>query len=379
MLVWLRYLLLILPALGTAYFIPLPELGWLTFCVLLLLVWAQARRSWLPEHMRGMASLIETLAIVWLGRTYGGLLFLCHLSGMVASSRDGHEPLRLPQLAFHLVALNATLYGHTDLQLTLVANLCALTIGGLLLRLSDAGRQTRDLEQVYDQLRHKAYELDAARNRLLEYAGRVEQLAQAEERTRIARDIHDDLGHKLIRSKMMLEAAIRLMPDRQAEALKLTGQVRDHLTESMDTLRHTVRRLKPADEELHSFSIRRLIDSLAADRGLAVSHHISGLPRPIYPSLEIILYRNAQEAVTNAIRHGGATEIDLHLHYDNERVVMTVSNNGKLPDLANLRKGLGLSGMEERVRLVGGELTFGGEHPFRIITILPLSQEGSLH
>ncbi|SDC78782.1 Signal transduction histidine kinase [Paenibacillus sp. UNCCL117] len=376
MLVRLRYLLLILPAVGTAWFVPLSEMGQLTCLLLLLFAWDRLRQSRLPDRLQPMAAAIETLALIGLSHLYGGLLFLCHFSTLISAALHSKGRLHPVQLAVHLIGLNASLHGTDDWRLLAAANLCALTTGGLLLRLTDTGEQKKQLERVYDELRSKAYELDAARSRLVEYAGKVEQLAQAEERTRIARDIHDELGHKLIRSKMMLEAAVRLMPEQPERAHELTVQVRDHLTDSMESLRHTVRKLKPADAELQSYSLHRLIDNLAADHGLEVRHHISGLPRPIYPSLEIILYRNAQEAVTNAIRHGGASEIGIHLHYAPAQVVMTVSNNGRRPDLASLRKGLGLSGMEERVRLVGGDLQLRGDDSFAVVTSLPLHAGG---
>ncbi|WP_159887652.1 sensor histidine kinase [Paenibacillus puerhi] len=372
MLALLRYLMILLPAAGTALFLPLSEVGLLTLSTLLLLLWAQLRQHGVPERMHAAAAMAETLGIVCIGHMYGGLLFICHLSTLLSESLRGKSGLQPQQLVVHFIGLNATLYPIADWRLTLAVNLCSLTTGFLLLKLSETGKQKYDLERVYDELRSKAYELDAARSRLVEYAGKVEQLAQAEERTRIARDIHDDLGHKLIRSKMMLEAAVHLMPEQTDKALGLTKQVKEHLTESMETLRQTVRRLKPEEAELQSFSLRRLIDSLAEDHGLTVRHRVTGLPRPIYPSLEIILYRNAQEAVTNAIRHGGASEIDILLHYDSSHVVMTVSNNGRLPDEPALRRGLGLSGMEERVRLVGGELAVGRGSPFQVVTSLPL-------
>ncbi|MGO4272893.1 sensor histidine kinase, partial [Paenibacillus sp. TAF58] len=90
----------------------------------------------------------------------------------------------------------------------------------------------------------------------------------------------------------------------------------------------------------------------------------------LYPSLEFILYRNAQEAITNAIRHGSATQVLIQLTYEPKQITMCISNNGKLPNERS-RNGLGMSGMEERSKLIGGQLIVPIEDRFTVMTVLP--------
>jgi len=153
-------------------------------------------------------------------------------------------------------------------------------------RMSWHSAETMEVQQLYDELRKKHYELEDSRIRLTEYAKRVENIAQLEERNRISRDLHDDLGHKLIRMKMMLEAIVQISTVQQEKAVEMTIQVRDQLAESIDSLRTTVRGMKPAASVTGQYSLHTLIENFAGDCGILVNFHHSGMPYPLYPSEE---------------------------------------------------------------------------------------------
>src|SRR5690554_3922545 len=124
------------------------------------------------------------------------------------------------------------------------------------------------IAQLNDQLRQKHYELDAARERLVEYSREVQQIAQIEERNRISHEIHDDLGHKLIRLKMMLEAIVTIMPSQPAKGMEMIVQVRDQLMESTETLRRTLRKMKPTEQTTNNYSLNHLMDDFAKSCGV---------------------------------------------------------------------------------------------------------------
>nr|WP_240343829.1 sensor histidine kinase [Paenibacillus sp. SYP-B3998] len=240
----------------------------------------------------------------------------------------------------------------------------------MLLKLFFIEQNKDEVELLYDHLRRQHYELDDARLRLIDYARKVEHIAQADERNRISHDIHDDLGHKLIRLKMMMEAAIRILPTQPQQGMEMLNTIRDQMTESMELLRATVRRLKPNEVDLQTYSLNKLIEDLISNSGITIELEILGMPYALYPSLEFILYRNAQEAVTNAIRHGGATQVFIALTYESKQIIMNISNNGKLPDSTHI-KGIGLTGMEERTGLIGGQLNISMQERFAVTTVLP--------
>jgi signal transduction histidine kinase len=169
---------------------------------------------------------------------------------------------------------------------------------------------------------------------------------------------------------MMMEASIQILPHQQDKGMEMIHAVRDQLSESMDLLRATVRKLKPNEETIQNYTLDKLIEDWAKDKDVRVYYESSGLPYALYPSLEFILYRNAQEAITNAIRHGAATEVHLALDFEPKMITLHVINNGVAPS-ADSSKGLGISGMEERTKLVGGQLHVAYESPFKVTTKLP--------
>jgi Signal transduction histidine kinase len=310
----------------------------------------------------------ETAALAAFGWQYGGLLPLAVPAALYTPpERAGAF---IPRVTLAGAAMNAAAWTHFSAELLTAANMAYAAIALLLMRIRKTAVDRGEIEALYVQLQTRNHELEEARRTALDYASKVQELAQMEERNRIAHDLHDELGHRLIRLKMMLEAAVRIDGGR-GEAMDLVREVRDQLAGAMDALRSTVRRLKPAEAARSEYSLETLIGELAGAVGAAVRFRAVGAPWPLYPSDAIVLYRNAQEAVTNALRHGEATEVSVELEYAPEELRMTVSNNGALPEGGVIRKGLGLIGMEERARLAGGRLEMVAGERFAVRTILP--------
>lgn len=369
-LAWLRYALIIIPAVAGVYLTPIPSDSLYILSILLFLVLVRTREKWAAIRVQWVLTIVECFGGIYLVKEFNGVFYYTFLSILVSLFMKQEEPYRLLLAVLVWGGMNASLYPFAFSE-TLVANLVfAMTCFMMLRGLKTEVRQ-EELQHLYDELRRKHYELDEARKQIVEYARKVEDSAQAEERNRIARDIHDDLGHKLIRLKMILEAVIRIMPGQTDKAMKLIGQVRDQLTESMDTMRATVRKLKPDDSVMQNYSIHKLIEELDGEGGIRVEYRIHGMPYPVYPSCEVALYRNAQEAITNAIRHGKAKTVSIDLYYEETQLAMTVSNDGISPENLEV-KGLGLSGMEERTRLLGGSLYYDLGEKFSVTTRLPM-------
>ncbi|MFD0697240.1 sensor histidine kinase [Paenibacillus sp. GCM10027628] len=364
-----RYMLILIPAIASMYLENYASYGRFVFCTLLLIWIADLRRTaWLASYSF-VILLIEIGFGAWMSYTYGGLLFITFYSTQLSYVQLAGSQFRYVCLTLQLILLNITMHGQPASHYV-IANLIFIAVTLLLLQLLFTAQNKEEVEMVYDRLRRKHYELDEARMQLIDYARKVENIAQADERNRISRDIHDDLGHKLIRLKMMMEAGIRILPTQQQQGMDMMLSVRDQLTESMELLRSTVRRLKPDEETMQSYSLNRLIDELIRDSGIKVDVEMEGMPYALYPSLEFILYRNAQEAVTNAIRHGAATQVRIQLSYESKQVTMNISNNGTLPPDTSI-KGLGISGMEERAKLIGGQLFVSVDERYNVTTVLP--------
>lgn len=353
----LRFLIMLIAVLTTMFLASIES--YTTYTLLCLGYFAaeaiQLRlQPWLPPCLRIPwipAALAATLSILY----EGGVLYLLFFSVLLSLRLERGSTWEWLLLWGLWTGMNAVLL-LGELETLLVTNLMYAVIVGASLLMRGVQEQKEEMQGLYDTLREQHYELDGARQRVIDYAHRVEGAAQLEERNRIAKDIHDDLGHQLIRVKLMVEAAIQQVPKDLPQGMELLYQVRDHLSGSMESLRATVRKLSPGDRLRKGFTLGQLAEDFARDSGLKVELSITGQPRVLYPSIEVALYRNAQEALTNAVRHGHATEMDIRLHYGKAAVTMEVCNNGRLPEGPSPR-GIGLRGMEERVELLGGQLS----------------------
>lgn len=208
-------------------------------------------------------------------------------------------------------------------------------------------RQERDrlhVQALYDDLR-------AAQEDLRE-------LAVTEERNRLAREIHDNLAHYLTVINVQLEAAEKLGSDRAERALQEVRRARRLAVECLQEVRRSVAALRAASLEELSLpvALRKLASEFGEGTGLSVEVDV---PADLHVRHEaaLALYRVAQEGLTNVQRHARAQRVDLRLASENGALHLTIDDDGAGP--AATADGFGLTGLRERVELLGGNLSFG--------------------
>lgn len=375
MLTILRYGLILVPSIISIYVHEYSDDGMFTLYFLLLLLLA-ALGFRLPGKLPMLISGLEMALTAWLCYQYGSLMLFPAISAMMFYSQFQPRSMTLFITCVHMLALNIA-FGNSTPIMVAYHNITFFMAAILTSQLDRAARGREETLYLYDELRKRHFELDETRNRLLQYTSQVENAAQSKERVRISRQLHDDIGHRLIRVKMMLEAAIHTLPSAPEAGMAMMSQIRDQVAASMDDMRSAVKRINYAPQLEGAYALDRLLEETGRDTGVETSYTVEGIPFPIYPSLQVILHRNAREAITNALRHGEATSLRIKLIFDEAEVVMEVSNNGVLPggkDLERLQSGggMGLKGMAERTRLVGGTLEVSYDPHFAVITRLPV-------
>ncbi len=373
----LRYGLIIFPAVLSiyAYTYASYELFTLHFLLLLLLVTVRAR---IPKVMPVPAAACELFLSSWLCYHYGFLMIFPAVSTLLSYSALRERRVSVGLSCLHLLMLNLAFAVNQNgllewgaMNLTL---LLAWVLNGLLHK---TGRGREETLLLYDELRRKHFELDEARTQLLQFTAQIENATQTEERVRISRQLHDDIGHRLIRVKMMVEAAIHTLPVSPETGMGMMNQIRDQLAASMDEMRAAVKRIHNDPRHEKTYDLDRLLEETGRDTGIKTAYHVQGMAYPLYPSIQVVLYKNAREAITNALRHGKADSIWITLAYRETEVVMEIANNGVLPGREALGRlmdggGMGMRGMQERASLIGGTVECTGAAPFTVVTRLPV-------
>ena len=184
-------------------------------------------------------------------------------------------------------------------------------------------------------------------------AARTALAAQEAERLRVARELHDEIGQTLTAITIQAERAAAGDPALAARAL---ADVADAVRESLDEVRRIARELRP--EALDDLGLVNALIALCtrvgAQGGPEVRRELQGKLPPLPAEVELVLYRIAQESLTNALRHADAGTVTLSLEADAESVTLRVADDGVglPPELPHGTAGL--SGMRERALLVGG-------------------------
>jgi signal transduction histidine kinase len=244
--------------------------------------------------------------------------------------------------------------------------------GGMLFFAAVTAALVRQLEERQRTERLLA-ELEDAHRQLRAYATQVKALAVAEERNRLAREIHDSLGHYLTAITMQLEAAGKLVAEQPEQAAESIAKAEEMTRESLAEVRRSVAALRasPLDTAALGDAIGELVGNLH-DSGIATTFTVKGKSQSLPIQAKTTLYRVAQEGLTNVHKHANASAVEVKLAYQAEKVTLTIEDNGT-GQRGEGAEGFGLPGLRERVALVGGSLEADNrpEGGFRLHAVVP--------
>ncbi|MCI3921079.1 sensor histidine kinase [Paenibacillus sp. TRM 82003] len=199
-------------------------------------------------------------------------------------------------------------------------------------------------------------ELIRRQNQALEqYAAQVERLTLVQERNRMARDLHDSIGHHFTSVTVGLDAISYMVERDPGLAAEKIQRLADVAREGLAEVRRTIHQIAPGEEEP---SLVRRLEALARDfeahTGTATGFRFEGEEPMLLAHKQLALVRCLQECMTNAKRHGDAASIDVLLTFGGDAVVLETRNDGKTMDEAAY--GFGLSAMKARLEELGGTL-----------------------
>jgi signal transduction histidine kinase len=231
----------------------------------------------------------------------------------------------------------------------------SVTIGTAILFVAVFAQLRMNEQQARERAEHLMAELQKANVQLAAYATQAEELAMTQERNRLAREIHDNLGHVLTIVNVQIEAAKVVMHADPGRALNAINKAQELVQGGLTQVRESVAALResPISDRPLAEAIASLVEE-AQSGGIITEFRVLGQPRKLASKVALALYRVAQEALTNVRKHARASRVDVLLDYQPEQVRLEVKDNGV--GAAETSGGFGLLGVRERMQLLGGSL-----------------------
>jgi signal transduction histidine kinase len=234
-------------------------------------------------------------------------------------------------------------------------------------------------------LRERTEQTEAAEER----AARAEQereaaarVAVAEERGRIARELHDVVAHAVSVMVLQVGAVRHRMPETATEDRETLENVEQAGRSALAEMRRLLNAMRVEGDELELLPHPGLDDlgALADDvraAGLAVNLEVHGDPIRLPPALDLSAYRILQEGLTNALKHAHASKADVEVHYDPGALRLCIHDDGPGGPTGNGGLGHGLVGIRERVKIYGGDMTAGASPGGGFLLQARLPMEGA--
>jgi len=219
-------------------------------------------------------------------------------------------------------------------------------------------------------------DLEAANQQLSEYAIQAEELATIEERNRLAREIHDNLGHYLTVVNVQIGAAKVLMDKDTDKAKDALDKAQGLTQEGLKAIRQSVAALResPVGQRPLSEAIS-LLTATTTQAGIVTEFSVKGESFTLQNPVEYALYRIAQEALTNVRKHARASRVDVVLDYSQDGVIgLEIADNGVGTAVAD--GGFGLLGIRERVQLLNGkcDIQTAPSEGFKLTVTVPIEK-----
>ncbi len=239
-------------------------------------------------------------------------------------------------------------------------------VTGMLYNLKKLEREKEEIKQLNEKLK-------TANIKLQEYALEVEEVTISKERTRVAQELHDSLGHSLMALAMHLEFAKKICTTKPLKVEEVLAQSEKIAKSSINDLRKAVTLLNSELEitDLDT-SIEKLIDNFYLVSNLKITYTKNKSINDLNSLIKTSIYKTIQECITNSLKHGNATEINIKITAINENVEFIVTDNGKGCD--TIIKSNGLKGIEHRIQLLGGSTNYFSHNDlgFGIRVFIPL-------
>lgn len=236
----------------------------------------------------------------------------------------------------------------------------------------EAERKQQDYKWKMDEERRLRYDLEEMKALLSRSSGEAIRLAEMTERNRIARDIHDNVGHSITGILFQLRLARKLYGKNETESAEILDSSICALSETIALLRDTVHNIKPK-ELLGIDYIKNVIDQF---NFCEIKFKVLGDVGLLQPVCLEFTAAAIKEALTNASRYSSATQISIALDINENIMRLEIRDNGK--GALQMKEGMGIKGMRERAGNLGGTVSVSSGSGFLIVCVIPIGSQKNI-
>lgn len=244
-----------------------------------------------------------------------------------------------------------------------------LMVNILILVIAAFAQHTKEEKENKDILYKELLE---THKKLKEYTDELKRLSVIEERNKIARDIHDTLGHNMTALIMQLQMADHYSVTDKDKSKELLSNSLETARNSLTSIREVVETLRGKELSSPKQTIRSLVEEFSEKTGAKIYLIVSGDSTDNL-NVSKAIYHILQEGMTNAVRHGNASEIWINLKYSNENIKFNIKDNGT--GSVGFNEGFGMKGIRERVEYFGGKVEFKSQNGFIIDGMINIPME----
>ncbi|TCW62486.1 sensor histidine kinase, partial [Treponema sp. J25] len=225
----------------------------------------------------------------------------------------------------------------------------ALFIIFIVLELQNVLEESQRIKALNKELKENKEKLEFANVQLQNYAERIEEIAKIKERNRLAREIHDTIGHYLTGITLGLTATEELIKQTPQKVIEQIKRLKDLAQQGLVDIRRSLKELRPdtLEKGTLSFAINKLVSEINANTTKKICLRINGELDSLTPALDETIYRIIQESITNAVRHGEATYIEVKIEVDEKAVHLSIIDDGV--GASEIEEGFGFYYMRQRV------------------------------
>lgn len=369
----------------------------IAFFLLLLIIEIRRKETkytFISVSIYGMEIFLCLLIIKCLYVSYNGIILLV-VADIVTSIRDKHNrvlflvimgiiyifsdynlvSMQVKMVSFQEILgvystkINMLLIGIRNMLISM--NILAFIVYMIILMRNQMKENAR-IALLNIQLQTANERLKEMNQQLQEYAGIREKMGETKERNRIAREIHDTLGHTMTGLSAGIDACIAMIDYSVEGTKKQLNVIAKVARQGIKDIRRSVNKLRP--DALEHFNLEETLEKMMEDTmnvsEVFIDYKCEIPVMKFNADEEDMIYRVVQEGITNAIRHGKATKICVNIKKENKWLILSIQDNGI--GCEEIKSGFGLMHIKERIQMLNGEVSYDGSNGFHIIAKIPI-------